>query len=173
VFALRYGRISPCCRYGQRASVETLFSSVECELEARASGPSLPMQKRDAPLLGIGFNLDLLRHHYPFRGYSYREIILDVISNRVRDWLRAASNAATFSFSPISCRTIASILQDDLSLSIQTLSNLFSSLHQRLFISKIRKEGKDRRTSRGDIYRPDYAVLTVLALNVDSESLRL
>ena len=52
--------------YRRRALIETLFSSVKRKLSARAPGRSLPMQKRQALLLGLSFNLYRLRHRYLF-----------------------------------------------------------------------------------------------------------
>ena len=50
--------------YRRRALIETLFSSVKRKLSARAPGRSLRMQMRQAPLLGLSFNLYRLRHRY-------------------------------------------------------------------------------------------------------------
>jgi Transposase DDE domain len=52
--------------YRRRALIETLFSSVKRKLSARAPGRTLPMQKRQALLLGPSFNLYRLRHRYLF-----------------------------------------------------------------------------------------------------------
>jgi integrase len=52
--------------YRRRALIETLFSSVKRKLSARAPGRTLPMQKRQAPMLGLSFNLYRLRHRYLF-----------------------------------------------------------------------------------------------------------
>jgi len=52
--------------YRRRALIETLFSSVKRKLSARAPGRTLLMQKRQALLLGLSFNLYRLRHRYPF-----------------------------------------------------------------------------------------------------------
>jgi Transposase DDE domain len=52
--------------YRRRALIETLFSSVKRKLSARAPGRTLPMQKRQALLLGLSFNLYRLRHRYFF-----------------------------------------------------------------------------------------------------------
>ena len=43
--------------YRRRALVESVFSSVKRKLSARAPGRSLPMQKRQALLLGLAFNI--------------------------------------------------------------------------------------------------------------------
>ena len=52
--------------YRRRALIETLFSSVKRKLSARAPGRTLPMQKRQALLLGLSFNLYRLRHRRLF-----------------------------------------------------------------------------------------------------------
>ena len=52
--------------YGRRALVETLFSAVKRKLSARAPGRSLHMQKRQALLLGLSFNLYRLKHRCLF-----------------------------------------------------------------------------------------------------------
>lgn len=59
-------RAFPRKLYRRRALVETLFSSVKRKLSARAPGRSLPMQMRQALLLGLSFNLYRLRHRYLF-----------------------------------------------------------------------------------------------------------
>jgi len=59
-------RAFPGKLYRRRALVETLFSSVKRKLSARAPGRSLPMQMRQALLLGLSFNLYRLRHRYLF-----------------------------------------------------------------------------------------------------------
>jgi len=48
--------------YGPRAKVETVFSVIKRKLSAKAPGRSLPMQVRQALLLGLAFNLYRLRH---------------------------------------------------------------------------------------------------------------
>lgn len=48
--------------YAQRAKVESVFSSLKRKLSARAPARSLPMQIRQALLLGLSFNLYRLRH---------------------------------------------------------------------------------------------------------------
>jgi hypothetical protein len=52
--------------YRRRALIESLFSSVKRKLSARAPGRSLRMQKRQALLLGLSFNLYRLKHPYCF-----------------------------------------------------------------------------------------------------------
>jgi Transposase DDE domain/Transposase domain (DUF772) len=48
--------------YRRRSLIESLFSSVKRKLSARAPGRSLPMQMRQALLLGLSFNLYRLKH---------------------------------------------------------------------------------------------------------------
>jgi hypothetical protein len=52
--------------YRRSALIETLFTSVRRKLSARAPGRLLPMQRRQAMLLGLSFNLYRLRHRYLF-----------------------------------------------------------------------------------------------------------
>ena len=52
--------------YRRRALIESVFSSVKRQLSARAPGRSLPMQVRQALLLGLSFNLYRLRHRHRF-----------------------------------------------------------------------------------------------------------
>jgi len=56
--------------YRRRALIESLFSSVKRKLSAHAPGRSLRMQKRQALLLGLSFNLYRLRHRYLFSRMS-------------------------------------------------------------------------------------------------------
>lgn len=51
----------PVHLYGRRALVETVFSTAKRKLSSRAAGRSLPMQLRQALLLGLAFNLYRLR----------------------------------------------------------------------------------------------------------------
>jgi len=55
-------RAFPRRLYRRRALIESVFSSVKRKLSARAPGRTLPMQKRQALLLGLTFNLYRLRH---------------------------------------------------------------------------------------------------------------
>ena len=55
-------RAFPRRLYRRRSLIESLFSSVKRKLSARAPGRSLRMQKRQALLLGLSFNLYRLRH---------------------------------------------------------------------------------------------------------------
>jgi hypothetical protein len=52
--------------YHRRALIESLFSSVKRKLSARAPGRSLPMQMRQALLLGLSFNMYRLKHRRLF-----------------------------------------------------------------------------------------------------------
>ncbi len=51
--------------YGPRAKVETVFSVIKRKLSAKAPGRSLPLQMRQALLLGLAFNFYRLRHGCP------------------------------------------------------------------------------------------------------------
>ncbi len=68
--AIRYQmhRDFPRKLYGPRAKVETVFSVIKRKLSAKAPGRSLPLQVRQALLLGLTFNLYRLRHHLAPRG---------------------------------------------------------------------------------------------------------
>jgi len=57
-------RAFPQQLYRRRALIESVFSSVKRKLSARAPGRSLPMQVRQALLLGLSFNLYRLKHRY-------------------------------------------------------------------------------------------------------------
>ena len=59
-------RAFPRKLYRRRALIQTVLSSVKRKLSARAPGGSLPMQVRQALLLGLSFNLYRLRHRYFF-----------------------------------------------------------------------------------------------------------
>jgi hypothetical protein len=59
-------RAFPQRLYRRRALIESLFSSVKRKLSARAPGRTLPMQVRQALLLGLSFNLYRLRHRHLF-----------------------------------------------------------------------------------------------------------
>jgi hypothetical protein len=59
-------RAFPRRLYRRRSLIESLFSSVKRKLSARAPGRSLPMQRRQALLLGLSFNLYRLKHRYRF-----------------------------------------------------------------------------------------------------------
>ena len=48
--------------YGPRAKIETVFSVIKRKLSTKAPGRRLPMQMRQALLLGLAFNLYRLRH---------------------------------------------------------------------------------------------------------------
>jgi len=55
-------RAFPRRLYRHRARIESVFSSVKRKLSARAPGRLLPMQQRQALLLGLSFNLYRLKH---------------------------------------------------------------------------------------------------------------
>ena len=55
-------RAFPRQLYGPRAKIETVFSVIKRKLSTKAPGRSLPMQMRQALLLGLAFNLYRLRH---------------------------------------------------------------------------------------------------------------
>jgi hypothetical protein len=59
-------RAFPQRLYRRRALIESVFSAVKRKLSARAPGRTLPMQVRQALLLGLSFNLYRLRHRHPF-----------------------------------------------------------------------------------------------------------
>jgi len=50
-------RAFPKKPYRQRAKIESLFSAVKRKLSSRAPGRSLATQIRQAPLLGLAYNL--------------------------------------------------------------------------------------------------------------------
>ena len=54
--------------YGPRAKIETVFSVIKRKLSAKAPGRTLPMQVRQALLLGLAFNLYRLKHRQTLRG---------------------------------------------------------------------------------------------------------
>jgi Transposase DDE domain/Transposase domain (DUF772) len=68
--AIRYQmhRAFPQKLYAPRAKVETVFSVVKRKLSAKAPGRTLPMQVRQAMLLGLTFNLYRLRRRPVSRG---------------------------------------------------------------------------------------------------------
>ena len=55
-------RAFPQKEYAQRAKIETIFSVIQRKLSSRAPGRSLPVQIRQALLLGLTYNLYRLRH---------------------------------------------------------------------------------------------------------------
>jgi hypothetical protein len=61
-------RAFPQKEYAQRAKIETIFSVIKRKLSSRAPGRSLPVQIRQALLLGLTYNLYRLRHRLPLRG---------------------------------------------------------------------------------------------------------
>jgi hypothetical protein len=68
--AIRYQMHSAFPRklYGSRAKVETVFSVIKRKLSAKAPGRRLPLQVRQALLLGLTYNLYRLRHRSVPRG---------------------------------------------------------------------------------------------------------
>jgi len=60
----------PHRNYGRRALIESLFSSVKRKFSAPAPGRSLRTQKRRALLLGLRFNLYMLKHRRLFQRMS-------------------------------------------------------------------------------------------------------
>ncbi len=61
-------RAFPRQLYRHRAKVETVFSVVKRKLSTKAPGRSVPLQVRQALLLGLAFNLYRLRHRLAPRG---------------------------------------------------------------------------------------------------------
>jgi hypothetical protein len=61
-FRYQMHRAFPRPLYGPRAKIETVFSVIKRKLSAKAPGRSLPLQMRQALLLGLAFNLYRLRH---------------------------------------------------------------------------------------------------------------
>ena len=68
-------RAFPHRLYRRRALIESVFSSVKRKLSARAPGRSLRIQRRQALLLGLSFNLYRLRHRYLFQRMSTEQPI--------------------------------------------------------------------------------------------------
>jgi hypothetical protein len=60
--------------YRRGALIESLFSSVKRKLSASAPGRSLPMQMRQALLLGLSFNLYRLKHRRLFLRMSQSQV---------------------------------------------------------------------------------------------------
>jgi hypothetical protein len=79
--AIRYQmhRTFPRKLYGLRAKIETVLSVIKRKLSAKAPGRSLPLQIRQALLLGLTFNLYRLRHHRPLRGCQQSQLKLFVL----------------------------------------------------------------------------------------------
>jgi len=69
--------------YRRRALIESVFSSVKRKLSARAPGRSLPMQARQALLLGLSFNLYRLKHRHSFLRMSTEPSYLINTLNRL------------------------------------------------------------------------------------------
>jgi hypothetical protein len=79
VGAIRYQmhRAFPRKLYGPRAKIETVFSVIKRKLSAKAPGRSLPLQVRQALLLGLTFNLYRLRHRPLLRGCQQSHLMSD------------------------------------------------------------------------------------------------
>ena len=82
-FRFQMHRAFPRPLYGPRAKIETVFSVIKRKLSTKAPGRSLPLQMRQALLLGLAYNLYRLRHrpapagckqsHFkPFRIRTYK-----------------------------------------------------------------------------------------------------
>jgi hypothetical protein len=76
-------RAFPQRLYRRRSLIESLFSSVKRKLSARAPGRSLPMQKRQALLLGLSFNMYRLKHRRLFLRMSTEPSYLINTFNRL------------------------------------------------------------------------------------------
>jgi hypothetical protein len=61
-FRYQMHRAFPRPLYGPRAKIETVFSVIKRKLSTKAPGRHLPIQMRQALLLGLAFNLYRLRH---------------------------------------------------------------------------------------------------------------
>ena len=61
-FRFQMHRAFPRPLYGPRAKIETVFSVIKRKLSTKAPGRSLPLQMRQALLLGLAYNLYRLRH---------------------------------------------------------------------------------------------------------------
>ncbi len=60
-FRYQMHRAFPRPLYGPRAKIETVFSVIKRKLSTKAPGRSLPLQMRQALLLGLAFNLYRLK----------------------------------------------------------------------------------------------------------------
>ncbi len=85
-------RAFPRQLYRRRALVESIFSSVKRKLSARAPGRSLRMQRRQALLLGLSFNLYRLKHRYLFLRMSTEPTLFYIA---LRELLCFANGAET------------------------------------------------------------------------------
>ena len=78
--------------YGPRAKIETVFSVIKRKLSTKAPGRRLPMQMRQALLLGLAFNLYRLRHRPAPAGCKqsrFKSFVLEVFipkGLRARFW---------------------------------------------------------------------------------------
>jgi len=82
-------RAFPQKEYGQRAKIETIFSVIKRKLSSRAPGRTLPVQIRQALLLGLTYNLYRLRHRLPRRRCQQSPFKSFVLEVRILKGLRA------------------------------------------------------------------------------------
>src|SRR5271170_2466876 len=82
-------RAFPQKEYGQRAKIETIFSVIKRKLSSRAPGRSLPLQIRQALLLGLTYNLYRLRHRLHLRGCQQSRFKSCVLKLRILRELEA------------------------------------------------------------------------------------
>ena len=81
-------RAFPRQLYGPRAKIETVFSVIKRKLSIKAPGRSLPMQTRQALLLGLAFNLYRLRHRPISQGCKQSRFKCCVLEVRILKGLR-------------------------------------------------------------------------------------
>lgn len=65
--------------YAPRAKIETVFSVIKRKLSAKAPGRTLPMQIRQALLLGLAFNLYRLKHRQTVRGCQQSWVTREIL----------------------------------------------------------------------------------------------
>src|SRR5580704_5693039 len=82
-------RAFPQKEYGQRAKIETIFSVIKRKLSTRAPGRSLPVQIRQALLLGLTYNLYRLRHRLRLRGCQQSRFKSFVLKLRIPKGLQS------------------------------------------------------------------------------------
>src|SRR4029077_14728124 len=82
-------RAFPRQLYGPRSKIETVFSVIKRKLSAKAPGRSLPIQMRQALLLGLVFNLYRLRHPTTPAGCKQSHFKSCVLEVRILRELRA------------------------------------------------------------------------------------
>ena len=78
-FRYQMHRAFPRPLYGPRAKIETVFSVIKRKLSTKAPGRSLPLQMRQALLLGLAFNLYRLKHRPAPAGCKQSHIKFNVI----------------------------------------------------------------------------------------------